>query len=320
MKKLISLITAALALTLFTPCAYADSPIPAAEEVPPPKEEMEAEFFGTVWNGEDTDTKDLLVTGCVTVSADAELNDKDIRIEENGIIEVTGGAHLVLNNTHLYIENGGSLIISNGTVTLNGQKTISGYGEIENNGSLIICTNGTLDISSGTFSTHPTTKGCVLINNGKLSITSEKLFKKAIAKIKKYDKNFRLSDYSIFANAYDKSNSTIYFQYCIDGIETDHQYTARIGKKAGVRITRSRTDLSTVYDKELRNKLLDRVYSYESAHDLPDSFYEGINRRSYYLYDFSDNSLMAEYVYFGLVFESDGWPIIMEGGDHCAIE
>jgi len=101
------------------------------------------------------------------------------------------------------------------------------------------------------------------------------------------------------------SSATIQFKYCIDNIETSYKYTAKISNKDGLKVTRSSIKLSKVYDKTLRNKILDRVYKYETVNDLPSSYDTGIERESYYLYDYSSKSLSAEYVYFKLGFDTD---------------
>lgn len=85
------------------------------------------------------------------------------------------------------------------------------------------------------------------------------------------------------------SSATIQFKYCIDNIETSYKYTAKISNKDGLKVTRSSIKLSKVYDKTLRNKILDRVYKYETVNDLPSSYDTGIERESYYLYDYSSN-------------------------------
>lgn len=283
MKKLLAFITAACIITATATVTYADA---SAEEI---------KFLGSEWTGTiSADTPDsLVVTNSAVISSDCEIINKNIRIEDRGILEITNSAKLVLNNSDIFIENGGTLIISDGALVLNGQDIINN-GSVTNVGTLIIGSKGKLDIKKGGFSSTSEGK---FINNGRISCVSEKKWSRAISTIKKYDEKFDLSDYSIYIYAQTASSATVQFKYCIDSIETGYKYTAKISN-SNVKVTRSSTKLSKVYDKALRNQLLDKVYAYEAANDLPDSFDAGIKRQYYYLYNYSKNALEAEYVFF----------------------
>lgn len=289
MKKLLALITAACVIALAAPTAYAE-----AEKN---SETAELNFRGYSWAGEiSEDTPDkLVITDNTVISKDTEIKNKNIRVEKKGILEITDGAKISLNKSQIFIENGGTLIISDGALNILQSSSVT------NVGTLIIGSKGKLDIKSNGFSSKPES---ALICNGKISCVSEKYYNKAIATIQRYDENFNLSDYSMYVYA-SGSSATIQFKYCIDNIETSYKYTAKISNKDGLKVTRSSIKLSKVYDKTLRNKILDRVYKYETVNDLPSSYDTGIERESYYLYDYSSKSLSAEYVYFKLGFDTD---------------
>lgn len=291
MKKLLALITAACIMSLAVPAAYAEDESTY--------ETAELNFRGYSWTGEiSEDTpKNLVITDNVVVTKNTEINQKNIRIENKGILEITNGAALSLKQSNIFIENGGTLIISDGALSILWNSSVT------NTGTLIIGSKGKLDIKSSGFSIKA---GSTFICSGKISCVSEKYFNKAIAKIQKYDKNFSFSDYSMYVYATD-SLATIKFYYCIDNIETSYKYTAKISKKNGLKVTHSSTKLSKVYDKTLRNEILDRVYKYESVNDLPESYDDGIEREYYYLYDYSQKLLSAEYVYFKLAFDTDDY-------------
>ena len=250
MKKLLALITAACVIALAAPTAYAE-----AEKN---SETAELNFRGYSWAGEiSEDTPDkLVITDNTVISKDTE------------ILELMDGALFSLINSQIFIDIGGSLIFSDGALNILQSSSVS------NVGTLIIGSKGKLDIKSNGFSSKP---GSALICNGKISCVSEKYYNKAIATIQRYDEKFNLSDYSMYVYA-SGSSATIQFKYCIDNIETSYKYTAKISNKDGLKVTRSSIKLSKVYDKTLRNKILDRVYKYETVNDLPSSYESGIER------------------------------------------
>lgn len=215
MKKLLALITAACVIALAAPTAYAE-----AEKN---SETAELNFRGYSWAGEiSEDTPDkLVITDNTVISKDTEIKNKNIRVEKKGILEITDGAKISLNKSQIFIENGGTLIISDGALNILQSSSVT------NVGTLIIGSKGKLDIKSNGFSSKP---GSALICNGKISCVSEKYYNKAIATIQRYDENFNLSDYSMYVYA-SGSSATIQFKYCIDNIETSYKYTAKISNK-----------------------------------------------------------------------------------------
>lgn len=289
MKKLLALIAAVCVVALAAPTAYAEGAKAS--------ETAELNFRGHSWSGEiSEDTPDkLVITDNVVISKDSDIKNKNIRIENNGILEISDGAGVSLNGSQIFIENGGTLIVSDGALS------ILRNSSVKNVGTLIIGSKGKLDIKSSGFSSQP---GSSFICSGKISCVSEKYFNRAIATIKRYDDKFSLSDYSMYVYA-SGSSATIQFRYCIDNIETSYRYTAEISNKNGLKVTHSSVKLSKVYDTTLRSGILDRVYTYEAVNDLPGGYDTGIERESYYLYDYSQKSLTAEYVYFELVFDTD---------------
>ena len=204
-------------------------------------ETAELNFRGYSWAGEiSEDTPDkLVITDNTVISKDTEIKNKNIRVEKKGILEITDGAKISLNKSQIFIENGGTLIISDGALNILQSSSVT------NVGTLIIGSKGKLDIKSNGFSSKP---GSALICNGKISCVSEKYYNKAIATIQRYDENFNLSDYSMYVYA-SGSSATIQFKYCIDNIETSYKYTAKISNKDGLKVTRSSIKLSKVYDK-----------------------------------------------------------------------
>ncbi len=290
MKKLFAIITSACIIAFSMTTAYAETFEAYRTE--------ELNFRGYSWSGEISDhtPQKLLVTDTVVITQDTEIKDKQIRIEDNGILEITDGAEISLNRTQIFIENGGTLIVSDGELS------VIANGSLSNVGTLIIGSNGKLNIKSGGFTT--TSEG-TFVCCGKISCVSEKHFDKAVSTIKYYDQNFNYADYAIYVYATGLYSATVQFKYCIDEIETNYKYTAKLSVKDGCRVTRSSIDLSKVYDKELRNELLDEVYAYDAVNDLPHDYGTGIKRQNYYLYSYSKNTLWNEYVYFILVFDTD---------------
>lgn len=283
MKKLITaaLLAAAAALAL---CS-----LPAGAQEP------DYEFYGTPWDGTVSENipRDLTVYDSAVISSDAEITDKHIRIEKNGVLEITGGANISLSEAHIFIEKGGALIVSDGTLTLDSPDIPGSY--ITTYGTLIVGSNGRIDIKRGGFEVFP--EGSI-IDNGSIELVNANGYANSLSAIKKLDKDFRLSDYSIYAHSLDGKTAQVQLQYCIGDIETSYKYIAAYGAKSGVKLRRSSIDLSKVYSKELREQLLDSVHAYEAQNSLPADFEDGIERSYCYYYSFAKNTLCAEYLYF----------------------
>lgn len=297
---------------LFTACLLAVSSVPAYAA-------GEQDFYGIEWNGESTKaSKTLTVTDNAVISEDFSLSRGKIRIEKDGVLRITKGAELLLNDSTLEIEAGGTLIISNGRVTLgkltSSGKSESGRGSIINRGTLVIGKKGTLDIKAGSISALPQAE---LVMNGKLKCVTSTAFGNITSRIAKYDKSFSLSDYSvnISTTAKDPKSATFNFKYCIDSIETDYGYTALLKRGKSTKLTHPSVKLSEVYDSRLSGELLDRVSNYESTRELSDSFYDGISRSDYYTYSFGSGKLTSETWWFGY-----GEDIIYDSGDSVEVE
>lgn len=277
------------------------------------------EFYGTPWDGavSDSSPDDLTVYDSAVISSDTELSGKNVRIEKNGVLEITGGANVTLSSTNIFIENGGALFISDGTLTLDSPDSSGSY--ITAHGTLAVGSKGKISVKKGGLQIYP---GSSFIDCGSVELVNETGFEKTLAKIKRYDKDFRLSDYSLYAHSIGGSTAQIQLRYCIGNIETGFKYTSTYGAKSGIKLKRSTVDLSRVYSKELREQLLDSVYAYEAENSLPADFENGKERSYIYTYSFAKNTLFAEYLYFTQVWDSgeEEEPVIMDNTKSVAVD
>lgn len=284
MKKIITLLMLALTLCGLPQTAFADTVLTDYERL-----------HGVTWQGESTDQKQLLITDTVVFSSDVKLIGKEITIEKNAVLEIANGAELVLDNTEIFVENGGNIIVSDGKIEMN-------RGVITNCGLFIIGKNGVVNVKRGTFRTQ--VEGGV-VNNGIISCFDGQSLNKTFSSIKKYDNRFNLVDYSFWLYVENENKGQFHFKYCIDRIETDYKYSVKLENGKRNSIKRSSMSLSEVYSTETRNKLLDRVCAYEMTNDPPDEFKDGYHRERYYIYSFKSNELMAETVWFSISYEPE---------------
>lgn len=281
-------------------------------------EETAYEFYGTPWTGtvSEDSSRYLTVYENAVITSDTELADKSIRIEKNGVLEITNGANVSLDSTNILIENGGALIISDGVLTLNGSGIPGSY--VSSYGTLIAGSNGGINIKRGGLKVYP--EGS-FIGSGAVELVNKTGYSRVLSAIKRYDKSFRPSEYSIYAHSLDGKSAQIQLCYCIGDIETDYRYTASYGANSGVKLKRSPIKLSEVYDKELRERLLDSVHAYEARSSMPADFELGIERSYYYSYCFAKNTLTFEYLYFTPVLEEgDDEPVIVDNTHTFAVE
>lgn len=307
MKKLIRI--AALLATAGT-LALCSMPVGA--------EEPDYGFYGAPWSGtvSEADPRYLTVYENAVIKSDIELADKRIRIEKNGVLEITNGAKVSLNSTNILIENGGALIISDGLLTLNGSDIPGSY--VSSYGTLVAGSNGGINIKRGGLKVYP--EGS-FIGGGAVELVNKTGYSRVLSAIKRYDKSFLPSEYSIYAHSLDGKSAQIQLCYCIGDIETDYRYTASYGANSGVKLKRSPVKLSEVYDKELRDRLLNSVRAYEAVSSVPADIERGIERSRYYSYCFAKNTLTFEYLYFTSVLEEgDDEPVIVDNTKSFEVE
>ncbi len=301
MKKIITLLMLAFTLCGLSQTAFADTVLTDHERL-----------HGVAWQGENTDQKKLLITDTVVFSSDAKLSGKKITIEKNAVLEVTNGAELVLDDTEIFVENGGNIIVSDGKINID-------RGIIINCGLFIIGKNGVVNVEQGTFRTQ--VEGSV-VNNGMISCFDGQSLKKTFSSIKKYDSRFDLADYSFYLYI-DKENKGIFrLKYCIDRIQTDYSYSVKLEKGKRNSVKRSSMSLSEVYSTETRNKLFDRICAFEMTNDPPKEIEDGCHREQYYLYRFRSGELIAESVWLYISYDpefEEGYSIF-SGGYSTEIE
>lgn len=165
----------------------------------------------------------------------------------DGRMLVSGGAEFTVSG-EIFIERGATLEIENGTVTIDG-------GKLTNCGTIKIGENGSLKIKSGSLIS---TAAGDIKNSGKFTcLSSDKNLESFFKKIKKFDSNFDLSDYSLSVSAKGKTAS-VTANYCINDIMTDYKYSFTVGGKK-TKITHTNYSLDTVYDSELKSKLTEKA-------------------------------------------------------------
>lgn len=296
MKKLTSaIVAAALCLTLFSP-AHAEN------------QDARTQLCGTAWTESDNipKTRDLYISGHITLSESATLKNY-LRIESGSVLEITNGAEVTLSSSRIFIEKGGTLLVTDGKLKLS-----DAY--LQNNGAINIEKGGELNISSGGLTSYPQS---VITCSGNLTCTKDRSIIPAFNAVRRYDSNFTLSDYSMHINITGGIKAKIQAFYCIDNIETNYCYTIYINKNKTV-LRRSNKSLSAVYSPELREKLLSRVEAYEAEHPEPSDFPQGVERLHYYTYIYKTGELTEERWWFGS--EAGDDPMIMELGDSTVIQ
>lgn len=161
----------------------------------------------------------------------------------DGRMVIVGGAEFTLSG-EIFIERGAVLDIENGTLTIDG-------GTLTNCGTIRIGENGALKIKSGSLIS---TAAGNIENSGKLTcLSSDKSLESFFKKIKKYDGNFDLTDYSLSVSAKGRT-AAVTANYCIGDIMTDYKYSFTVGGKS-TKISRTNYSLDIVYDSKLTDKL-----------------------------------------------------------------
>lgn len=290
MKKLLSLITAAFLLCGISVTASAQS--------------IYEMLHGVSWTQIEPlpDAHDISIPGTITITKNTTFTNKNIILETNGIIQIKNGASLTLKNSCIYVENGGTIRIIDGTLKL---KELSSIG---NNGIISVGETGKLNVTYGSINIYPQGK---FINNGKFTGYRGKNLNSALSQIKKFDSSFDLSDYVMFLNTYPDTHhdsymagTKIYLYYRIDNIQTDYRYVLDI-KNGKLNITHPDQPASDIYTPELINSLRARAQQYI----FPEMNYTNVQRRQYYLYyhnatehdsgiDMEAGTMIAESVWF----------------------
>jgi len=266
-----------------------------------------AELHGTRWTdpAECPQSQNISITGDVTISENTTIS-SSLVVESDSTLHITSGAELTLKSADIFIEEGGTLLITDGRLDFYS-------AAFENCGTIIIEKDGTLNISSGTFSSYPSGNIC---NSGEITCKGRSLTP-AFNSVRRYDSRFSLSEYSLYMTVRNAGKSKIEAYYCVGRIQTNYRYTLTPGEKG--RIKRSNKALSAVYDVETRNDLLARVESYEKSHPLTDSYTDGCHRRNYYTYVYKTDVLTAERWWFSLVKDEPDPPVIWELGGSEAV-
>ena len=216
-----------------------------------------------------------------------------------GRLVIKNGVEAELKGT-LFIERGGTLEIENGTVIING-------GTLQNCGTIIIGKNGKLHIRNGQFCS---TAAGTIINNGRITcMDNMKNLNSTFKSIKKYDKNFDLSDYALSIIGHSGNEADVTLNYCINDVKTDYTYkfTLDVNKKR-IKIKRKAYSFETVYNSDTKKNILERKAEFEKKQSVfPDYGYwkdygytfnyrtnEMIYDATWYTYDFYRDLLSKE--------------------------
>lgn len=265
MKKLLALITAAFLLCGISATASAQS--------------IYEMLHGVAWTQIEPlpEAHDISIPGTITITKNTTFTDKSIILETNGILEIKNGASLTLKDATIFVENGGTIKITDGTLKLKDRSCLC------NNGTIIVEESGKLNVTYGFFDIYP--QG-TYINKGKFTGYKGKNLNSTLSEIKKFDNTFNLSDYLIYLriipdSAADifPSGTTIDLFYRIDNIRTDYRYTLTLTKNK-LNITHPDQTPSEIYTPELIVSLRARAEQYTA----PAINYAHIQRQSYFLY------------------------------------
>lgn len=219
----------------------------------------------------------ISIPGRIIITKNTTFTDKDIIIETNGILEITNGASLTLQNTGIFVEHGGTVKITDGTLKLKNRS------QLNNNGTIIIEEPGKLNVTYGLFNVYP--QG-TYINNGKFTGYKGKDLNSTFSEITKFDSAFDLSDYVVYLRVIPDSTSDIFpsgttidLFYRIDTISTDYRYILTLTKNK-LNLTHPEEPPSKIYTPELTESLRARAEQYTA----PAENYAHIQRQSYFLY------------------------------------
>ena len=213
----------------------------------------------------------------------------NLRIENDGELIITNGATLELKG-NIFIERGAVLKIKNGTLKICG-------GNLENCGTIIIEKAGQLRFQYGRL--NSTAAGSIA-NTGKITcVSSIENLNDFFNRIKKYDENFNLTDYSLLITSKFGSNVDVILNYCIEDVQTNYTYKFTIDvSKDKTKIVRKAYSIETVYSADTKNEILNRVSKFEKSYASDPNFINGFWKNYGYLYNYKTNGLTYEETWF----------------------
>ena len=225
-------------------------------------------------------------------------NGKNLRIEpignspdtmSGGRLVISGGATAEIIGT-VCVERGGVLEIEDGTLYIHG-------GSLDNFGTVKIGKKGRLVIRNGSLNS---TAAGNIENEGKmLCLDSERDMDKIFKSIKKYDKNFNLSDYSLHMFGRGGGEIDVILSYCINDVQTNYTYKFTVDRnKEKTKIIRKPYDLETVYSKDTEKDILSRTEKFEENYKGKRKRDAGFYKDYGYSYNYKSGKLVYEEVWF----------------------
>lgn len=264
-------------------------------------------IFGFNEDGSFVSTREIEIWKKTPVDKDFTLKEgQDLKIQSLGKdpdtmsvgrLVIKGGSTAEIMGT-VYIERGGVLEIEDGTLYIHG-------GHINNHGTIKIGKNGRLVFRNGSL--YSTAAGNIE-NNGKiLCLDSEKDMDGIFKSIKKYDKNFNLSDYSFHMFGRGGGEADVMLNYCINDVQTNYTYKFTIDRnKEKTKIIRKPYDLETVYSKDTEKDILSRREKYEKNYSGKRDFDIYLDRNYGYSYNYKTGKMVYEECWFEFHQEEDG--------------
>lgn len=206
-----------------------------------------------------------------------------------GKVVVTNGATIELKG-NLFIERGAILEIENGTVNIHG-------GNLQNCGTIIVRKNGRLHFQNGQLCS---TAAGTIINDGKITcMNTVKNLNDIFKCIKKYDKNFNISDYALSIVGRSGNNADVILNYCIDDIKTDYTYKFTMDvNKEKTKIKRKSYSLETVYSANTQKRILDRTSEFERSYKGDLNFCNGFWKDYGYTFNYKSGEMTYEETWF----------------------
>ncbi len=220
----------------------------------------------------------------------------DLGERSGGRLVISDGATAEIIGT-VCVERDGVLEIEDGTVFIHG-------GTLDNFGTIKIGKNGRLVFRNGSLNS---TAAGNIENEGKiLCLDSEKDMDGIFKSIKKYDKNFNFSDYSLNMSGRGGGDADVILSYCINDVQTNYTYKFTVDRnKEKTKIIRKPYDLETVYSKDTEKDILNRTAEFEKN-------YKGKRDNNYsyfsdygYSYSYKTEKLVYEECWFDYKYEED---------------
>ena len=211
-----------------------------------------------------------------------------------GRLVISGGATAEIIGT-VCVERGGVLEIEDGTLYIHG-------GSLDNYGTVKIGKKGRLVIRNGSLNS---TAAGNIENEGKmLCLDSERDMDKIFKSIKKYDKNFNLSDYSLHMFGRGGGEIDVILSYCINDVQTNYTYKFTVDRnKEKTKIIRKPYDLETVYSKDTKKDILSRTAKFEENYKGKRKRDAGFYKDYGYSYNYKSGKLVYEEVWFTFEYE-----------------